>query len=97
MLLANFVEYFTRRPGTALRYIVKTLPDGFLNIHAGHYVKQPLVRFGVLQDRFRLSPDSEHYRAFVLLELLHELGGNAPERGDGMDVFRDIEHGNSSL
>jgi hypothetical protein len=46
-----------RRTGTAMRYVFKTLPNGFMDIGAGSYIEESLVRFGILHHRFRFALD----------------------------------------
>jgi hypothetical protein len=92
MPLANFVENLMRRTGAAVCHIVQALPDGLVQVGAGYYVEQALVRFRILDHRFSLAFDGEDNRAFVLFELFHELAWIAAKRRYGLDVFGDIEH-----
>jgi len=46
---------------------------------------------------FKVSVHPGVASSIVPWRLFHELPGIAPECGDGMNVSRDVEHGNSSL
>jgi hypothetical protein len=92
MFPADFPEDFTGRPRSAGGYIVESLPDSLEHVHARGDVKQALVGLGVLYDRLSLALYGEHDRPLGFLDLLDKLTRSAPESGQRLNVFGDIEH-----
>jgi hypothetical protein len=92
MLAPEYFKSFPRRTHTTFLYILNALSDSLSGICVGGDVKQTLMGFGILHDRFRLSIDCKNQRFLRLLEMLHELPGIAPECRHRLNVFFYVEH-----
>lgn len=55
MFAANPVECFRCVPVSAMRYVVRTLPNSFLYISASGDVEQALIGLRILHDGCRLA------------------------------------------
>jgi hypothetical protein len=71
----KLVEKLTDWSCTAMCYVVEPLANTFLSIGARGNVEQTLIGFGVLHHGCCFAVNREHYRAFGLLELFHEVAG----------------------
>jgi len=58
----EYFKSFPRRTHTTFLYILNALPDSLSGICVGGDVKQTLIGFGILHDRFRLSIDCKNQR-----------------------------------
>jgi hypothetical protein len=92
MFAANLVKYLSRRTGTASCDIVQTLTDAFLGVGPGGKIEKALIGFSILHNGSGFSIDCEHYRAFGLLELFHEIAGRPAKRRQRLDVTGDVKH-----
>ena len=89
---AEHFKSFARRPDAALLQVLKPLPDSFNGVGLRRDVEQMLIGFSILHDRFRFAVDGENQGSLGFLETLHEFSWIAPECGDGLNVFLDVEH-----
>jgi hypothetical protein len=92
MVAPEHFKSFPRRTHTTLLYILNALPDSLSGICVGGDVKQTLIGFGILHDRFRLSIDCKNQGFLRPLEKLHELPRIAPECRHRLNIFFDVEH-----
>jgi len=72
--------------------VVKALSDCLVDVRAPGNVEQSLIRFRVLHYRFGFAVDGEDDRPFALFKLLGKFAGLAPEGGQRMNVFRNVQH-----
>jgi hypothetical protein len=74
----------------------QALANTFTRIGCSGDIEEALIGFGILDDGCGLALNGEHYGPLALLELFHEVAGTSPERGQGLDIFRDVEPGKLS-
>lgn len=92
MAAPEYSRRFARRTHTALFQVVPALTDAFQRIRLRGDIKQALIGFSILYDRFRFSINRENERFLRLFEMLHELCWIAPECRHGLDIFFYVEH-----
>src|SRR5256886_8075380 len=97
MVAAEHFQCFTRRTHTTLLCVFEALPDALKRIGLRGDVKQPLIGFGILHDRFRLPIDRKNQRFLRLLEVLHELPWIAAECGHRLNVSFNVKHSDLAL
>jgi len=87
----KLVEKLSDWSCTAMCYVVEPLANTFLSIGARGNVEQTLIGFGVLHDRCSFAVNREHYRAFGLLELFHEVAGRPAKCSQRLNVTSDVQ------
>src|SRR5207302_9376563 len=97
MVAAEHFQCCTRRTHTTLLCVFEALPDALKRIGLRGDVKQPLICFGILHDRFRLPIDGKNQRFLRLLEVLHELPWIAAECGHRLNVSFNVKHSDLAL
>jgi hypothetical protein len=93
MFRAQLIEHLPRGAGATGRDIFKSLADAFLGAGFRCEVPQPLVLGGALEDSFGFAVYGEDNGPLRLPELLEEFDGVVAERGEGLDILGDVDHG----
>src|SRR5690348_4183498 len=93
----EFCEELACWPYLALSHVLEALTYTLRGIGPSSDIQQPLVGFCILYNGRGFALDGQYDRTFALFELLHELAGAPAERGQRLDVLRDIEHMSVSI
>src|SRR5271170_4408800 len=75
-----------------LLYILNPLTDSLERLGLSCNIKQALIRFGILHDRFGLSVDGEDKGLLGFLKTLYELRGIPAESSHCLNIFFDVKH-----
>jgi hypothetical protein len=84
-------------PAFSATRFFESLTDALPGIGAGSDIKKALVGLRILHDRGGLPLHRQYYWTLASVQLLHEVTGAAAERGQRMDILRDIEHDSAFL
>src|SRR5713226_9317563 len=66
---------FARRAYAAFFHIFEALADTFRSVGLRRYIEQPLIGFGILQDRLGLSVDGKNQRFSRLFQMFQDFAG----------------------
>lgn len=83
-------QRFPCRRHAAFSNVRAPLADAFFRVRLCRNVEQVLIGFGILHDGGVLAVDRQNNRAFRFLELLKEVSGMIPKRGQGLNVSGNI-------
>src|ERR1035437_3677021 len=91
MLGLELVEKLPRRADLSFFRVLQSLADTFLCVGTGGNVEQSLIGVGVLHDGCGLPLHRKHHGTLASFQLFHEVAGPAAERGQRLDVLRDVQ------
>jgi len=94
MLFTHRCEYLASRARSSFFCVLKALTNAFTDVRTSSKIEQALVGSGILHHSFCFSVDGKNERALALLKLLQDFGRLSPERGQCLDIVRNINHDN---